>query len=574
MTPEPSSGPGSGPSSGARRPSAADGFEIVIDGAPVAVADNRLTLLDAVRELAGVRSVKDGCSPQGQCGCCTVLVDGRARVACVTPARRVRGRQVRTLDGLDAGERARWASAFASTGGSQCGFCTPGIICRFAALSARGADHSDRDAAAGALAAHLCRCTGWQPVVDAWVAFGTGRVAEDDGRVEADGPVAEDDGRVGEDDGRVEADGRAGGRGAGSRRADADRRAAIEGRSAQATGPRTALGAGGFADDTAPADALVAVRAGDGSGWVVAETAAEARRAAGAVPGRRTTASWGPPLEVPPGDWAVTLRTSWVEPGYLETDAAWCLPGGQPATPLGNGGAFGGKRASPVAAEARRLADEHGRPVRVLWSRPDAVALGPKRPPLAAGVRSDGTGAVAVARTAGISEAIRAYAPGLAVTEVDVAGPPTSAALRCAGWAEAAALAAAASGEAGWVTAPEGGAATAAVDDDGTIRLTVRAGRPLDSTVLRSYCCGAAHMALSWVTSESLSVDPSGRVHDLTVRSLGILGAAAMPPVVVEIADDDREPVNGSDAVFAAVAAAVWLRQGTPPVWPTGISLL
>ena len=574
---------------------AAQGFEITVDGAPVNVADPALTLLDVVRETAGVRSVKDGCSPQGQCGCCTVLVDGRARVACVTPARRVRGRDVRTIDGLPTAERDRWARAFDAVGGSQCGFCTPGIICRFSALAARGADHRDRAAAARALAAHLCRCTGWQPIIDAWTAYGD--LAEAD-LAEAESAVASDAGS----DTDIEQTGvprlrSAVRRGRGGRdpieppkavprlrstvrnrpsRADADLRALIEGRSLQTTGRRTALGQGGFADDTAPDDALVAVLAGDGTGWVVAKTASEARRAAGAVPGRRTTASWGPPLEAPAGDWAATLRTSWVEPGYLETDAAWCLPGGEPASPLGNGGAFGAKRDSPVAAAARSLANEHGRAVRVLWSRPEATALGSKRPPLAAGIRPDGSGEVVVARTPGIAEAIIGYAPGLTVREIDLPGPPTSAALRAAGWAEAAALtaAAAAAGRPGWVTAPEGGAARASVGDDGTIHVSVRAGRPLAETVLRSYCTGAAHMALSWVTSESLGVAPdTGVVHDLTVRSFGIIGAAAMPRVDVEIVPEDRRPVNGSDAVFAAVAAAVWLHQGTPPLWPTGIAL-
>ena len=139
-----------------------------MDGAEVTVADDGLTLLDVLREQLGVRSVKDGCSPQGQCGCCTVLVDGQPRVACVTPARRVAGRTITTLEGLDAEVRDGWARAFAATGGSQCGFCTPGIICRFAGLQAKGADQADRNAAARALAAHLCRCTGWQPILDAW----------------------------------------------------------------------------------------------------------------------------------------------------------------------------------------------------------------------------------------------------------------------------------------------------------------------------------------------------------------------------------------------------------------------
>ena len=540
-----------------------DGFEIVVDGAPTVVTDEGLTLLDVLREQLGVRSVKDGCSPQGQCGCCTVLVDGQPRVACVTPARRVAGRAVTTLEGLDPNVRDRWARAFAATGGSQCGFCTPGIICRFTGLQAKGADHDDRAAAARALAAHLCRCTGWQPILDAWQAYPT---TIPDTTVDLlTGPDRRDAAEVGgqiADLDRPDA-------------ADADRRASIEGRSPQATGLRVSLGAGGFADDTAPADALVAVRAGedfeaaDEHGWVVAETAAEARRLAGRVPGRRTTASWDPPLEVPAGDWAVTLRTSWVEPGYLETDAAWCEPGGEPATPLGNGGAFGGKLQSPVAEAARRLADRHGRPVRVLWSRPDTVEFGPKRPPVAAGVRPDRTGEMVVARTPGIAAVIEGCAPGLAVTEIDLPGPPTSVQVRGAGWAEAAVLLAAARGEVGWIAAPDGGSATAEVRADGSISVRVRSGRPLDETVLRSYCTGAAHMAYSWVTSESLGVDPDGTVHDLTVRSFGIVGAAAMPRVEVEVIDDGREPVNGSDAVFAAVAAAVWIHRGCPPVWPT-----
>ena len=535
------------------------GFEVTVDGTVVTVADESLTLLDVLREQLGVRSVKDGCSPQGQCGCCTVLVDGQPRVACVTPARRVRGRNITTLEGLDSDVRDRWAAAFAVAGGSQCGFCTPGIICRFAGLDAKGADHNDRSVAARALAAHLCRCTGWQPILDAWQAF-PGPTA---------GPGAADrltdPDRQSDPDRLTDLD----------RQAAADLRASVEGRSPQSTGPHVALGAGGFADDTAPAGALAAVRAGadceaaDEHGWVVAETPAEARRLAGRVPGRRTTASWEPPLEVPPGDWAVTLRTSWVEPGYLETDAAWCEPGGEPASPLGNGGAFGGKLHSPVARAARLLADRHGRPVRVLWSRPDVAALGPKRPPVAAGVRSDGTGEMLVARTPGIAEVIKVCAPGLAVTEVDLPGPPTSSQVRSAGWAEAVALLAAAQGEVGWIAGPDGGSAAAAVEPDGAISVRVRAGRTLDETVLRSYCAGAAHMAYSWVTSESLGVDPEGIVHDLTIRSFGIVSAANMPAVRIDLLDDGSEPVNGSDAVFAAVAAAVWLDRGCPPTWPT-----
>jgi CO/xanthine dehydrogenase Mo-binding subunit len=77
-------------------------------------------------------------------------------------------------------------------------------------------------------------------------------------------------------------------------------------------------------------------------------------------------------------------------------------------------------------------------------------------------------------------------------------------------------------------------------------------------------------MALGWVTSEGIAVDDDGSPHDLTIRSFGILRASEMPPVDLTIDDASGPAVNGSDAVFAAVAAAVWHHQGHPPEWPTG----
>ena len=98
-------------------------------------------------------------------------------------------------------------------------------------------------------------------------------------------------------------------------------------------------------------------------------------------------------------------------------------------------------------------------------------------------------------------------------------------------------------------------------------------GEVLDEVVLRSYCVGAAHMALGWVTSEGLAVDEAGQVHDLTIRSFGVLRAVDTPPIDVVVDHVATGPaVNGSDAVFAAVAAAVWLAQGAPPAWPTGVA--
>jgi CO/xanthine dehydrogenase Mo-binding subunit len=323
---------------------------------------------------------------------------------------------------------------------------------------------------------------------------------------------------------------------------------------------------------------LVAVpgRGGEGGDWAVGPTLRAARAAAGKVQGRRGTVGLSWPIEVPVGEWDRTLQTTWVEPAYLEPDASWCAPGGEPATPLANGGAFGGKVASPLPAVARALANEHGCPVRVLWSREDVVRHGPKRPPVAAGVRADGTGVIRVARTVGIADAIASVAPQATVEEVDVAGPPTSAGIRGAGWAEAAVLF---SGPDGVVVTPWGAWATARVDAEG-VHVRVACGEVLDEVVLRSYCTGAAHQALGWVTSEGLSVGPDGAVHDLTIRSFGILRAGDTPRVHVELAPPGSappgragpapvEPVNGSDAVFAAVAAAVWASRGRPSKWPT-----
>ncbi len=510
--------------------STSGGIEITVNGVSITVEDDSLTLLDVLRGQVGDMSVKDGCSPQGQCGCCTVLVDGQPRVSCVTPVRRVRGRTITTAGGLETDIADAWADAFVATGASQCGFCTPGIVCRFEGLRSKGAASDDRAAASEALLAHTCRCTGWQPIVDAWTAFG----------------------RPGHD---VDL-------------AAAAARAAIEGRTNQVSGPRVALGHAGFADDTAPADALVAVKNADDTDWVIAETRAEAIRMSGKVQGRRTTSRFDPPIDLPEGSFDICLQTSWVEPAYLETDASWCVPGGTPASPLANGGAFGAKQASEVGSVARRLADQHGRPVRVLYAREESVRLGPKRPPLSAGINADGSGVVRVARTPGIVAAITSVAPNFEVEEVDIVGPPTSVDLRAAGWAEANALVCAQRGEVGWVQTPDGGEATAEIDAAGSINVIVRGGDPLEEITLRSYCIGAAHMALGMVTSESLSVDDNGQVHDLTVRSFGVLRAVDTPPVSVAIEIDDRPPCNVSDAVFAAVLAAVWLDRGLPPVWP------
>ncbi len=515
------------------------------------VAREDITLLEALREDLGVRSVKDGCSPQGQCGCCTVLVDGAARVSCVTPLRRAAGRDVRTVDGLDPAAQDRLLGAFTGRGASQCGFCTPGIVCRLAALPAGAAPAQVETA----LLAHLCRCTGWRSIVDA---------------ATAGLPPAHQAGP------------------------GADTRAALEGGTAQHIGPDAARGRGGFADDSAPAGCLVAVPAPDGRAWAVGETLAEARAAAGKMQGRRSGQDLTYPVDLPPGAWDLTLQTTWVEPAYLEPDSSWCEPGGVPASPAGNGGDFGAKRTSPAPAAARRLADEYDRPVRVVLAREDTVRLGAKRPPVAAGIRFDGTGILRLASCTVaaadpghpdgdrlVAAAVAAAAPGLAVQHVAVPGPAVSPHVRAAGGAEAAVLVAAATAAAvgdtvATVTTPEGARARAQVELDATgwpagVAVEVYAGDPLDGVVLRSYVEGAAHMALGWVCSEGIAVDAAGVPTDLTIRSFGVLRARDTPPiaVTVEPARPGADALRASDAVFAAVAAATWLAQGLPSRWPT-----
>ena len=175
--------------------------------------------------------------------------------------------------------------------------------------------------------------------------------------------------------------------------------------------------------------------------------------------------------------------------------------------------------------------------------------------------------ALPISRTAGISDVVEALAPNLTVEEVDVPGPPTSVAVRAAGWAEVEMLGTALRGENSEVRGPDGGAARAKFDAD-TVHVAVRAGDVLDEVVLRSYVIGAAHMALGWIRSESLAVDDSGTVHDLTMRSFGVLKASETPRIEVEVDPSPGEPVNVSDAAFVAVAAAAWLHAGTPAVIP------
>lgn len=140
--------------------------EFTVNGQTVSVGDHHDHLLAALRDELRITSPKDGCSPSGQCGCCTVLIDGKARISCQTSLEKAAGAEITTLEGVDGAERQRMADTFAAHGALQCGFCTPGIVMRTVALLGRDKE-TTRDDAARHLGAHLCRCTGYVKILDA-----------------------------------------------------------------------------------------------------------------------------------------------------------------------------------------------------------------------------------------------------------------------------------------------------------------------------------------------------------------------------------------------------------------------
>jgi xanthine dehydrogenase molybdenum-binding subunit len=142
-------------------------IEFTLNGAPCRVPTRPgESLLETLRERCGIASLKDGCSPQGQCGCCLALIDGNPKVTCAMPAVAAEGRTIVTLEGVAATERGLIARAFAAAAGVQCGFCIPGIALRAKHLTDKKLDPS-RAEIARAIDVHLCRCTGYVKVVDA-----------------------------------------------------------------------------------------------------------------------------------------------------------------------------------------------------------------------------------------------------------------------------------------------------------------------------------------------------------------------------------------------------------------------
>jgi len=129
-----------------------------------AVADQTL-LVDYLRETAGLTGTKQGCDG-GECGACTVLVDGEPRLACITLAASCEGRRVETIEGITVdGRMSRLQQAFHEKLGTQCGFCTPGMIMASEALL-RGNANPTEAQIREALAGNLCRCTGYVKIIE------------------------------------------------------------------------------------------------------------------------------------------------------------------------------------------------------------------------------------------------------------------------------------------------------------------------------------------------------------------------------------------------------------------------
>ncbi len=143
---------------------------LTVNGRPATVeVEPRTLLVHALREGLGLTSVHIGCDT-GQCGACTVLLDGRAVKSCTLLALQAEGHEVTTIEGLaPAGDLHPLQRAFVEHHGLQCGFCTPGMILVSVDLLARH-PRPDEGTVRRALRGNLCRCTGYQPIVDSVLA--------------------------------------------------------------------------------------------------------------------------------------------------------------------------------------------------------------------------------------------------------------------------------------------------------------------------------------------------------------------------------------------------------------------
>jgi len=125
------------------------------------------TLLDVLREDLGLTGVKDACGGEGECGACTVIMNGNSVNSCLVFIGQVEGTQITTIEGLmDKGEFHQLQKAFVEAGAVQCGFCTPGAILTAKALLDNNPHPTDQEIREG-LSGNLCRCTGYNKMIDA-----------------------------------------------------------------------------------------------------------------------------------------------------------------------------------------------------------------------------------------------------------------------------------------------------------------------------------------------------------------------------------------------------------------------
>jgi carbon-monoxide dehydrogenase small subunit len=142
-------------------------FHFTVNGEPaeVEVTGSR-RLLDVLREDLGLTGTKEGCG-EGECGACSVLIDGAVVDACLVPVSQVNGTTIRTVEGLaQGGALDVLQQAFLETGGAQCGICTPGMLMAGHAFLASGLEPTE-DNIREAIAGNLCRCTGYTKIIDA-----------------------------------------------------------------------------------------------------------------------------------------------------------------------------------------------------------------------------------------------------------------------------------------------------------------------------------------------------------------------------------------------------------------------
>jgi selenium-dependent xanthine dehydrogenase len=123
-------------------------------------------LLEVLRDKCGIKSVKAGCGPQRECGCCLALIDGSPKVTCSVRIAQAANHAILTLEGVSDNERRLYADAFQAAAGLQCGFCTPGLVLRIKWMTDQGRTLS-RPEIARVLDGHLCRCTGYVKIIDA-----------------------------------------------------------------------------------------------------------------------------------------------------------------------------------------------------------------------------------------------------------------------------------------------------------------------------------------------------------------------------------------------------------------------